>query len=107
MILKDVIIKGPAKSSSLNAKVLKYYGNTATRPTVIEGFQKAVADALGVEEEDRDILEAVAARGVFTGPAGKPVATREGRGPRPTAVTLPREPPAEQLLAGSLRMGLG
>ena len=51
LILKDVIIKGPAKSSSLNAKVLKYYGNTATRPTVIEGFQKAVADALGVEEE--------------------------------------------------------
>ena len=51
LILKDVIIKGPAKSRSLNAKVLKYYGNAATRPTVIEGFQKAVADALGVEEE--------------------------------------------------------
>ena len=51
LILKDVIIKGPAKSRSSNAKVLKYYGNTATRPMVIEGFQKAVADALGVEEE--------------------------------------------------------
>lgn len=37
--------------SDVTNAVLKYYGNTATRPTVIEGFQKAVADALGVEEE--------------------------------------------------------
>jgi hypothetical protein len=37
--------------SDVTNAVLKYYGNTSTRPTVIEVFQKAVADALGVEEE--------------------------------------------------------